>query len=121
TILVGATMIALPRVPGVSKVPAALVGIALVTTVSWAMGWNVATIGEIPRTIILDDRLMLRSSDLSLAGSLLAPAAAIAALGSIESLLAGVVAGRMTGTRLEVNQELVGQGIGNIILPFFGG
>ena len=39
----------------------------------------------------------------------------------IESLLCGASAGRMTGKRLDANQELIAQGIGNIILPFFGG
>lgn len=121
TVFVAIIMIALPRFRKIARVPAALVGIALITIISWSLGWGVETIGTIPRTIILDDRLMLNMDDLELAGSLLGPAAAIAALGSIESLLAGVVAGRMTGTRLEVNQELVGQGIGNIVLPFIGG
>lgn len=27
----------------------------------------------------------------------------------------------MTGTRLQANQELIGQGIGNMVIPFFGG
>jgi SulP family sulfate permease len=121
TIFVGVVMIVLPKFKKISRIPAALVGIALITIISWSLGWDVETIGAIPRTIILDDRLTLTRDDLSLAGSLLGPAAAIAALGAIESLLAGVVAGRMTGTRLEVNQELVGQGIGNIVLPFIGG
>jgi len=121
TLIVGAVMVGLPRLPGVKRVPAALMGIALVTTMAWLLNWDVASIGAIPRSIILEDRLVFNLVDLEMVGSLLGPAAAIAALGSIESLLAGVVAGRMTGTRLEVNQELVGQGIGNIIIPFFGG
>jgi len=53
--------------------------------------------------------------------SLLVPAVAIGMLGSIESLLCGVVGGRMTGRKLAVNQELIAQGIGNIALPFVGG
>jgi SulP family sulfate permease len=121
TAMVGAVMILLPRLPRISTIPAALLGIALTTVVAWALAWDVATIGSIPRTILLDDRLMFNTSDAALLSSLLGPAVAIAALGSIESLLAGVVAGRMTGTRLEVNQELVAQGVGNIVLPFFGG
>ncbi|MBZ0135726.1 MAG: C4-dicarboxylic acid transporter DauA [Planctomycetes bacterium] len=52
-----------------------------------------------------------------LAGSALA----IAALGAIESLLAAVVADGMAGTRHNPDSELVGQGLGNIIAPFFGG
>ena len=39
----------------------------------------------------------------------------------IESLLCGASAGRMTGVRLDANQELIAQGVGNILLPFFGG
>ena len=45
----------------------------------------------------------------------------IAILGMIESLLCGASAGRMTGVRLDANQELIAQGVGNILLPFFGG
>ncbi len=42
-------------------------------------------------------------------------------LGAIESLLSAVVADGMAGTRHSANQELVGQGLANIITPFFGG
>ncbi|KFZ38218.1 transporter [Shewanella mangrovi] len=52
----------------------------------------------------------------------LAPAAfAIAMLGAIESLLCAVVLDGMTNTRHSANSELLGQGIGNIIAPLFGG
>ena len=49
------------------------------------------------------------------------PAFSIAILGMIESLLCGASAGRMTGKQLNSDQELIAQGIGNVILPFFGG
>lgn len=52
----------------------------------------------------------------------LIPAAfAIAMLGAIESLLCAVVLDGMSGKRHSANSELLGQGIGNIIAPFFGG
>lgn len=52
---------------------------------------------------------------------LLPAAFAIAMLGAIESLLCAVVLDGMTGKRHSANSELLGQGIGNIITPFFGG
>lgn len=52
---------------------------------------------------------------------LLAPAFAIAMLGAIESLLCAVVADGMAGTKHDPNGELLGQGLGNIIAPMFGG
>lgn len=52
---------------------------------------------------------------------LLAPAFAIAMLGAIESLLCAVVADGMTGSKHDPNGELIGQGIGNLVAPFFGG
>ena len=42
-------------------------------------------------------------------------------LGAIESLLCAVVLDGMTGTRHNANSELLGQGIGNMVAPFFGG
>jgi len=42
-------------------------------------------------------------------------------LGAIESLLSAVVADGMAGSRHNSNQELIGQGIANIVSPLFGG
>ncbi len=49
------------------------------------------------------------------------PAFAIAGLGAIESLLSATVADGMAGTKHNSNQELIGQGLANIISPLFGG
>jgi SulP family sulfate permease len=46
---------------------------------------------------------------------------AIAMLGAIESLLSAVVADGMTGGKHDPNAELLAQGLGNIVAPFFGG
>ncbi|MDR5873563.1 C4-dicarboxylic acid transporter DauA [Vreelandella gomseomensis] len=53
--------------------------------------------------------------------SLLGPALAIALLAAIESLLCAVVADGLTRTRHDPNAELIGQGLGNMVVPFFGG
>lgn len=55
------------------------------------------------------------------ATDLLSAAFAIAMLGAIESLLCAVVLDGMSGTKHSANSELLGQGIGNVITPFFGG
>ncbi len=52
---------------------------------------------------------------------LLPSAFAIAVLGAIESLLCAVVLDGMSGKRHSANSELLGQGIGNLVTPFFGG
>ncbi len=57
----------------------------------------------------------------SMVQALLPSAFAIAMLGAIESLLCAVVLDGMTNTRHSANSELLGQGIGNIVAPFFGG
>ncbi|GAA0844389.1 C4-dicarboxylic acid transporter DauA [Marinobacter szutsaonensis] len=52
---------------------------------------------------------------------LLPAAFAIAMLGAIESLLCAVVLDGMSGKRHSANSELMGQGLGNMVVPFFGG
>lgn len=120
-LLVIAPMLLVPRLRGARLVPAALLGIALATVASLAFGWDVVRIGAIPQTLLLDERYRFTVSDVTTLPDLLAPAVAIAALGAIESLLAGSVAGRMTGVKLDTNQELIAQGVGNLLLPFVGG
>jgi len=58
---------------------------------------------------------------LGLLRELMAPAFAIAALGAIESLLCAVISDGMTKTRHDPNAELIGQGLGNLVAPLFGG
>lgn len=57
----------------------------------------------------------------SLIRALAGPALAIAVLGAIESLLCAVVADGMAGKKHDPDGELIGQGLGNVIAPFFGG
>jgi len=100
--------------------PGSLAGIVLATAAAAAAGWHVARIGEIPRSILLDARLALDSIPADLR-PFVVPAVSVAALGAVESLLCGAVGSKMTGVRLQANQELVAQGVGNIVIPFFGG
>ncbi len=58
---------------------------------------------------------------LELLRALLGPAFAIAMLGAIESLLSAVVSDGMTGRKHDPDAELLAQGIGNVVAPFFGG
>ena len=101
--------------------PASLVAIILATFVTIIFKLPVAKVGKIPTSLVTSERLQLATLNLSLVKQLLLPAISIAMLGMIESLLCGASAGRMTGKDLDSNQELIAQGIGNIILPFFGG
>lgn len=62
-----------------------------------------------------------RLISLEMVRALLPSAFVIAILGAIESLLCAVVADGMKNTRHNPDAELMGQGIGNMVAPFFGG
>jgi SulP family sulfate permease len=105
------------------RIPAPLIALIVATAVQAVFHFEgVATIGSafggIPRTL---PTLSLPSLDLARVLSLVGPAFTIALLGAIESLLSAVVADGMAGTRHDSNQELIGQGIANIVAPLFGG
>lgn len=102
-------------------VPASLIGIVLATVSTSILGVDVKIVGEIPKTLIPLNRLSLTQIDLRNIGGLIGPAVSIAMLGMIESLMCGTSAGRMTGVHLNSDRELIAQGVGNIVLPFFGG
>ncbi|EPE7489322.1 C4-dicarboxylic acid transporter DauA [Cronobacter universalis] len=125
------------RLPG--HLPALLAGCAVMGVVH-LLGGNVATIGSRFHWLLADGtqgsgippllpQLVLpwdlpgSSFTLSLDAlrALLPAAFSMAMLGAIESLLCAVVLDGMTGTRHNANSELIGQGLGNLIAPFFGG
>lgn len=104
-----------------ARFPSSLAAIVVATVLSSMLGWGVDTVGEIPRTLIGKDRLVFSAIPWAHLGDMIGPAVTIAVLGMIESLLCGAVAGRMTGVPLQADQELVAQGVGNLLLPFVGG
>lgn len=104
-----------------ARFPASLLGIILATLLNWTSGWSAAVIGVIPQTLLLGQRLSMASIPWSNLSEFIAPTLTITALGAVESLLCGAVGSNMTGLRLQANQELIAQGIGNMLIPFFGG
>ncbi len=105
-----------------ARVPGSLAGVVLATAVSAIAGMDsLATVGSIPRTLMLAERLTLSGLNLAMAEDLISPIVTIAALGMIESLLCGASASRMKGEPFNADQELIAQGVGNILLPLFGG
>ena len=119
-LVVIATMVFWPKKWN-ARFPASLLGIILATLLSSTLGWSVAAIGDIPRTLFLADRLNFANVPWASLPDFIAPTLTITALGAVESLLCGAVASNMTGIRLQANQELIAQGIGNMVIPFFGG
>ncbi|NYT78268.1 STAS domain-containing protein [Alcaligenaceae bacterium] len=111
------------RIPRLSRIPGPLVALVVMTAMQSAFGLqSVATIGS-TFGAIPSGLPSFHWPDVTLTRlvELIGPAFAIAMLGAIESLLSAIVADGMTGTRHNSNQELIGQGIANILTPMFGG
>jgi SulP family sulfate permease len=118
-----ALVIYAPKVPALKRVPGPLVAMVAATSLQAALHLpGVATIGSafggIPIGLPAPTLPDVSPSQVIL---LIGPAFTIAMLGAIESLLSAVVADGMAGTRHDSNQELMGQGIANVVAPLFGG
>ncbi|MEA5452813.1 SulP family inorganic anion transporter [Leptolyngbya sp. CCNP1308] len=104
-----------------TPIPGSLVGLVLATAIAAGFHLNVPTIGAIPQALPLPHGIP-HWHDFGLIRELINPALALAALGSIESLLSAVVADGMTvSEKHNSDRELIGQGIANVVVPFFGG
>jgi len=103
-------------------VPASIVAVVISTITVAVMHLDVQTIGTkfggIPPGF---PSLNMPHFSFAQIQELMAPALTIAVLGAIESLLSAMVADGMIETRHDSNQELMGQGLANIVCPFFGG
>lgn len=116
-VVVAAIMLALGR--WLPAVPGSFVAIVVVSLASGFIHLPLATIGELPNSLPLP---ALPSLDPTLMLSLAAPAAAVAALAAIESLLSARVAASLSNTgSLNADRELFGQGLASIAAGFFGG
>jgi SulP family sulfate permease len=112
-----------PYVPGLRRIPGPLIALLGATAAQAAFHFDgVATVGSafggIPHGV---PTFKPPGVSFSFVLSMLEPAFTIAMLGAIESLLSATVADGMAGTKHDPNQELIGQGIANVVAPLFGG
>ena len=106
-----------------SRVPGPIVALVTLTAFAALLDLPVETIGSrfggIPQTL---PAFALPDFSWQTVKLLLAPTLTIALLGAVESLLCARVADQISGLpRHDPNQELMAQGIANIVTPFFGG
>jgi len=106
----------------ITLVPGIIIALIAVTIITDFLDLPVETIGsrfgEIPNSIPTPK---VPALDWETAKQLFAPTLTIALLGAIESLLCARVADNLSDDKHNPNQELIGQGIANIVVPFFGG
>jgi sulfate permease, SulP family len=107
-----------------ARVPAPVIALVLMTLLAWYFGLPVETIGTrfggIPRTL---PDLALPPFSWESAKQLLIPTVTIALLGAIESLMCARIADNAGHDlpRHDPNQELMAQGVANMVSPLFGG
>jgi sulfate permease, SulP family len=113
-----------PSIKALSRVPGPVVALVSMGLASWYFALPVETIGSrfggIPRSL---PDLALPPFSWDSAKQLLIPTITIALLGAIESLLCARVADNAAGDipRHDPNQELMAQGVANMVSPLFGG
>lgn len=101
------------------RVPLSLVAVALAAVLVAVSALQTPVIGELPPLFAAPDATFF---DVTRTLDLLPAAAAVAALAALESLLCATVADGMTvGERHDPDRELLGQGLANLVVPFFGG
>lgn len=120
------SIIIIALTPKVSKkVPGSLVAIVVMTLLCLLLesqfGISVDTIGDRFKISSELPAAEMPAMNWKAVKGLVQPAITIAVLGAIESLLSATVADGVTGQRHNSNQELIGQGIANILTPMFGG
>jgi SulP family sulfate permease len=104
------------------RVPASIVTVIVATLLVYWLKLPVATIGSKFGGIPLGlPGFHFPPVSLNRISDLMGAAATIAALGGIESLLSAAVADGMADTRHDSNQELIAQGIANVLTPLAGG
>ena len=109
------------------KVPSTLVALVVMTIVAVCIHFDdKLTIGEIPSgfpmPFFLKEGMDFSQVQwLSVIKMSVLPAMTLAGLGSIDTLLTSVVADNTTKTKHNSNQELMGQGVGNMLVGLFAG
>ena len=103
------------------KVPSVLVALLVGTGVALGLGLDVPVIGDIPSGLPPLQIGALLNVEPQHFVFIVQSGMTLALLGSIDSLLTSVIADNITKDQHDSRQELIGQGIGNIVAALFGG
>jgi sulfate permease, SulP family len=118
-----ATILIIYQLPRLTKrIPPSIVAVLVTTALAAIFKWPVSTVaskfGAIPAGL---PGWHFPAISVEAMRDLMGAAFTIAALGGIESLLSAAVADGMADTRHDSNQELIGQGVANLLCPLVGG
>jgi SulP family sulfate permease len=125
-ILGGTTVVAILVIDGFTRrLPGALLALVGTGVAVAALGverLGIAVVGEVPRAMPQVTEFSFKwMFERDIVGALLMGALAVSALGLVEAISIAREIARQSGEHLDVNQELIGQGMANITAGIFSG
>jgi SulP family sulfate permease len=109
------------------KLPGVLIAVAVTTIISWAMSFGLsvedgglggAIVGAIPEGL---PAMMMPNFDFSVINQMVVTAITIGLIGFMEAISIAKAMAAQTKQRLNADQELMGQGLANVVSSFFQG
>ena len=104
------------------KLPAVLLSVTITTVISWLTGFHEnfggAIVGSIPEGL---PSIVMPNFDLSIMSSMVVTAVTIGLIGFMEAISIAKAMAAQTKQRLDADQELMGQGIANVVSCFCQG
>lgn len=114
TVLAGGLLVVLRRVRW--ELPSMLTTLVVTTLVSWLVGFSGEVVGEIPRGL---PRLLVPDLDVEILSQLFVGALTLTMLGLMEAMAIAKTLAARTRQHLDINRELIGQGMANVVGGFF--
>ncbi|WMW21750.1 SulP family inorganic anion transporter [Methanolobus mangrovi] len=106
------------RIRYINSLPPSIIALVLSILMVFYFKIQIPLVGSIPAGL---PQIQMLNFNLEMLMAVLPAAFTIALLGAIEALLCAVVCDGMTNSKHDSNRELVGQGVANMVLPFFSG
>ena len=113
-VLAGGLLLILRRVRW--ELPSMLTTLVVTTLVSWLAGFSGEVVGEVPRGL---PRLLVPDLDVEILSQLFVGALTLTMLGLMEAMAIAKTLAARTRQHLDINRELIGQGMANVVGGFF--
>ena len=113
-VLAGGLLVVLRRVRW--ELPSMLTTLVVTTLVAWLTGFSGEVVGEVPRGL---PRPLVPDLDVEILSQLFVGALTLTMLGLMEAMAIAKTLAARTRQHLDINQELIGQGMANVVGGFF--